>query len=101
MCWWRRPKDTQEPTDPVVGVRYPLPRIVEPMHVEVNLTGRSVRALIETMELNDESKVEVINRAIQLYWYLSWIWRKGGDVFTRERPHKRRSRVQMEKLKVY
>ncbi|OLZ53769.1 hypothetical protein BS329_09610 [Amycolatopsis coloradensis] len=50
----------------------------------VNLIPRSSRALERGVELSDDSKTVVVNRALQLYAYLEEAWAAGGEVVVTE-----------------
>ena len=57
-----------------------------PGKVTVNLTARSVQALLETMDLTKDTKTDTINRALQIYAYLEEVMSHGGSFYIRERP---------------
>jgi hypothetical protein len=52
--------------------------------VTVNLTPRSVKALDEVVTITQDTKTDVINRALQVYAYLEKIMKDGGTVYLRE-----------------
>lgn len=66
-----------------LGVRTESPvtrQVTSGEKVTVNLTTRATRSLVKVMAAKEESKTEVINRAVQLYELLESIWAEGGNV---------------------
>lgn len=52
--------------------------------VTVNLTARSATALDDVVQLTQDTKTDVINRALQVYAFLEKIMHDGGAVYIRE-----------------
>jgi hypothetical protein len=52
--------------------------------VTVNLTPRSAKALDDVVQLTQDTKTDVINRALQVYAFLETIIHDGGAVYIRE-----------------
>ncbi|MFB4313369.1 hypothetical protein [Actinomadura sp. 21ATH] len=52
--------------------------------ITVNLTGKGAAALADLVSRTDDSKTDVINRALILYDYFEKIMDEGGAVFVRE-----------------
>lgn len=49
--------------------------------VTVNLTPRSAHALSVAADLTDDTKTDVINRAIKVYAYIEQLIADGGSVY--------------------
>jgi hypothetical protein len=52
--------------------------------VTVNLTPRSAKALDDVVQRTQDTKTDVINRALQVYAFLEKIMHDGGAVYIRE-----------------
>jgi hypothetical protein len=52
--------------------------------VTVNLTPRSAKALDDVVQLTQDTKTDVINRALQVYAFLEKIIHDGGTVYIRK-----------------
>ncbi|MFC5180152.1 ribbon-helix-helix domain-containing protein [Actinomadura harenae] len=52
--------------------------------VTVNLTAKGAAALTDLMRLTDDTKTDVINRALGVYAYLENVIQQGGKVYVRE-----------------
>lgn len=55
-----------------------------PTRVTVNLIPRASRALQRLADLTEDSKTDIINRALQLYCYVEESTSNGGEVYIRE-----------------
>jgi hypothetical protein len=55
-----------------------------PERITVNVISRASRALSLAAELNGDTKTDTVNRALQVYAYLSQISARGGSVYVRE-----------------
>jgi hypothetical protein len=50
----------------------------------VNLIPRASRALQRLADLTEDSKTDIINRALQVYCYVEETTSNGGDIYVRE-----------------
>jgi hypothetical protein len=64
--------------------------------ITVNLTSRSARALELAAEQTHDTKTDIINRALQVYAYITTITEHGGEVYVKESPS-----TELEQLKFY
>ncbi len=79
----------RRPGRPGRGGNGPLERIT------VNLVTRAWRALQLAAELTGDSKTDIINRAIQVYAYVTEIEANGGAVYVRESEGSELQRLKM------
>jgi hypothetical protein len=55
-----------------------------PERITVNVIGRASRALDIAAALTGDSKTDTLNRALQVYAYLTQLTARGGSVYVRE-----------------
>jgi hypothetical protein len=55
-----------------------------PERITVNVIGRASRALDLAAELTGDTKTDTVNRALQVYAYLTQVSVRGGSVYVRE-----------------
>jgi hypothetical protein len=81
----KTPRSAPEQVEPGPGRTSASGRSSSPLErVTVNLTPRSAQALDEVVRLTQDTKTDVINRALQIYAFLEKIMNDGGTVYIRE-----------------
>jgi hypothetical protein len=55
-----------------------------PERITVNVIGRASRALDLAAEITGDTKTDTVNRALQVYAYLTQLTARGGSVYVRE-----------------